>query len=237
MKRPQMVLGALLICIGLPALQLGAEPVELFGFLDQPEQLKAMEGTAFDLAWFAPGARERLKNFHSIIVDQPEFFLAPDSRQKGIKPDALKMLADDFMNAIADEIEGSYLVVGQSGPGVLHLRWALGNVIFKKKWSKNPLKYTPVGATTNAIKKAISDDLTKKVNIADMTIEAEFLDSATGERLAAFAERRKKGEEATSWQELDALMHSYGKLLVCRMDNARKLPTEQVDCLEGTDGS
>ena len=237
MKQVHMVLVALLICIGLPAAHLGAQSVELFGFLDQPEQLQPMEGTAFDLAYLAPGAREQLKNFHSIIVDQPEIFLAPDSRQKGVKPDAIKMLADDFMNAIADEIEGSYLVVGQSGPGVLHLRWALGNVILKKKWSKNPLKYTPVGASVNAVRKSLSDDLTKKVNVADITIEAELLDSYTGERLGAFAEGKKKGEEATSWEELDALMHSYGKLLVCRMDNARKLPAEQVDCLEGADGS
>ena len=164
-------------------------------------------------------------------MEQPEIFLHPESKYQGLKPDALKMLADDFMNALADEVEKSYLVVSTPDEGVLHLRWAIGNVQLKKKWSKNPLKYTPVGATVNAVRKAVSDDITKKLALVEMTVEAEFLDSQTGERLFAAREWRRKGKDPTSWKELDELMRSWGRTIACRMDNARLPEGERKNCL------
>ena len=127
-----------------------------FGFLDDDVQLRANPDTAASLTWLAPDVYNRLAQYNAIIVEQPEIFLHPESKYKGLKPDALKMLADDFMNALADEVEKSYLVVSTPDEGVLHLRWAIGNVQLKKKWSKNPLKYTPVGATVNAVGHSVS---------------------------------------------------------------------------------
>ena len=44
---------------------------------------------------------------------------------------------------------GSYQITHAKGPRVLHMRWAVTNLNLKKKWSKNPLAYTPIGAVTN----------------------------------------------------------------------------------------
>jgi len=203
-----------------------------FGFLDEEVQLGVNPASAVSLVWHAPDIYDRLASYNAIIVEQPEIFLHPESKYKGIKPDAWKMLADDFMNAFADEIEKSYLVVSTPGEGVVHFRWAIGNLRLKKKWSKNPLKYTPVGATVNAVRKAVADDITKKVAMVEMTVEMELLDSQTGERLGAAREWRRQGEDPTSWKELDKLMRSWGALMACRLDNARLPEGERKNCLE-----
>ncbi len=236
MSRKRIGMMVTLAVLGLGSVVWAQDEPPGFGFLDEEVQLGVNPASALSHIWHVPDIYNRLANYDAIIVEQPEIFLHPESKYKGIKPDALKMLADDFMNAFADEIEKSYLVVSTPGEGVVHFRWAIGNVRLKKKWSKNPLKYTPVGAAVNAVSKAASDDITKKLALVEMTVEAEFLDSQTGERLFAAREWRRKGKDPTSWKELDELMRSWGRTIVCRMDNAR-VPQEQgKNCIEGVSG-
>ena len=221
-----------LAVLGLGSMVWAQDAPPGFGFLDDEVQLRANPNTAVSLTWLAPDAYSRLAQYNAIIVEQPEIALHPESTHKSIKPDAVKLLADDFMNAVAGAIETSYPVVTAPGDGVLHFRWAIGNLKLKKKWSKNPLKYTPVGAAAGAVKKSMTDDLTQKVAVHEMTIELELLDSQTGERLFAAREWREKEKDPTSWEELDQLMHSWGKTLACRMDNARVPQDKRKNCLK-----
>jgi hypothetical protein len=175
-----------------------------------------------------------MADYDAVIIGQPEIFISPESKYKGFKPDALKILADSFATLVAEELEGTYRITTEPGPGVLHMRWAVTNLMLKRKWSKNPLAYTPVGAAANAIKKGVTSDITKKVQLKDVTLEIEFVDSVSGERLVAAAERRKKkGEDnLKSWDDLEELLSAYGRLTKCRLDNAR-VPQEQwIDCVE-----
>jgi hypothetical protein len=207
------------------------ETVEL-QFLDNPEQLQPMAGVAVDRIYLTEGTFERFRNYNAVIIEQPEIFLHPDSNYKGIKPDALKRLADDFASSVIAELEGAYEITDEAGPNVLWVRWALTNVHLKHQWSKNPLSYTPVGAVKDAVQKSLRDDITKKVALKGVVLEVELLDSQTGKRLAAAVESRHRRDEPTSWPELEKMMRAFGKLLKCRLDNAR-VPREQwIDCVE-----
>lgn len=212
-----------------------AAEVEFFGFLDNPEQLQPSPQWGFDSMYVKPGAFEAMAGYDAVMIEQPEIFLHPDSKYQGIKPDAWKVLADGFREAQIQELEGAYRIVDEPGPGVLYIRYALGNVMLKRKWSKNPLNYTPVGAAKNAIKKKLSDDITKKTSLAELTIELEVLDSVTGERLVAGIDTRKKKVEATSWEAIEEYMHVTGKLLRCRLDNARRPSEQWENCVEKMD--
>jgi hypothetical protein len=186
------------------------------------------------------GGAAKLRNYDTVLIEQPEIFLHPDSKYKGLKPDALKRLADDFASSIIAELEPAYAITDEAGPSVLHVRWALTNLELKHKWSKNPLSYTPVGAVKDAVQKALRDDITKNVALKGVVLEIELLDSQTGERLAAAVESRHRRDEPTSWPELEKMMRNFGKLLKCRLDNVR-VPQEQwIDCVEmivsGTSG-
>ncbi len=218
------VLAVLLIAAG--------EETQFLGFLDNPEQIQPTPDLGFDSMYIAPGARQKVANYDAVMIEQPEIFLHPDSKYQGIKPDAWKLLADGFRQAWIGEVEGAYRIVDEPGPGVLHVRFALGNIMLKKKWSKNPLKYTPVGAVTNTIKKKLSDDVIKKTSLAEVTIAMELLDSVTGERLVAGIEKRKKKTDATDWDQLEQFMRGTGQLFRCRLDNARVLREQWENCVE-----
>lgn len=182
--------------------------------------------------YMAEGVASKLGEYNALIVDQPEVHLDPDSKYQDIEPDALARLVDDFQAAFTGELEKVYEITDEPGPDVLRVKWALTNLQLKYKWSKNPLSYTPVGAATHEIRKARSDDVTKKAALRGVMLEIELLDSHTGERLSAAVESRHRKDEPTSWQELEDLVRTYGRLLKCRLDNAR-VPREQwIDCVE-----
>jgi Protein of unknown function (DUF3313) len=232
LKTLPFVIRALVILIALLApVSAGwaQEAAELL-FLDQPEQLRPVPGSPVDRLYMAEGVAERLKDYNALIIEQPEIFFDSDSKYQGIKPDTLKRFADDFADFVKAELEGAYEITDQAGPGVLHVRWAFTHLRLKFKWSKRPLSYTPIGAAANEIRKARRDDITEKVSLRGVVIELEILDSQTSERLVAAVESRRKEDEPTSWPELEALMHTFGQRLKCRLDNAR-VPREQwIDC-------
>lgn len=201
-------------------------------FLDSPEQLQPVTEGAVDRIYLAPGVASKLGEYNALIVEQPKVFLDPDSKYQDIEPDALEHLADDLAAAFTGELEGVYEITDEAGPDVLRVRWALTNLELKYKWSKNPLSYTPVGAVAHAVGKARSDDITKKAALRGVMLEFELLDSRTGERLAAGVESRHRHNEPTSWPELEGLMRTYGRLLKCRLDNARVPPEQWIDCVE-----
>ncbi len=206
------------------------------GFLDDYSMLKSRSNDAIDRVYIAPNAMDLLAGFDSVMVDQPEVFLATDTKYKGAKPDALKALADTLRTTLSDQLAaGGYKSVDAAGPGVVYMRWAVTDLYLKKK-KRGLLSYTPAGFIVNAAVKAATKDLWKKIDIVEMNIEAEFIDSQSGAVIAAVmlerGARKAKGQkvEIVSWEELDATMQTFGARLVCNLDNARKSESERDDC-------
>jgi len=187
----------------------------------------------------APDLRARLQGYDSIMVDQPEIFLHAESPYGGFKPDDMKAIADGFRDAVSKELDANYAVVEEPGEKVLYLRIAATDLYVKRKRSKNPLNYTPVGFVLSTVKKKLTKDLDKKLSLVELSVEAEMLDSVTGERLAAAVERlgARKDKQAgqkkdpSSWTELDWAMAECGRRMRCRLDNARRPEADRVDCL------
>ena len=42
-----------------------------------------------------------MANYSAVMIDQPEIFIAPKSKYKGMKPDDMKQLADDLEASIS----------------------------------------------------------------------------------------------------------------------------------------
>ncbi|MEE4300065.1 MAG: DUF3313 domain-containing protein [Pseudomonadales bacterium] len=216
------------------------------GFLDDYDQLRADPGFAADRVYLVPDAADRFARYDAVMVDQPEVFIASDSRYRGMKPDDLKLLADSFRSAVTDELSETYRIAEEPGPGVLYLRFATTDLQLRK--TRNLLDFTPVGVVTNvvpgvrdvksALRSAVIKDFSRRVSLIELTIEAELLDSVSGERIAALVAQlgqrrdREAGLEqrATSWEEAEQVVRTYGSRLVCRLDNARKEPEQRGDC-------
>ena len=207
------------------------------GFLDDYSILEQRVGDAIDRVYIAPGTEERLATYDAVMVDQPEVHMSPDSKYGGAKPDHLKMLADTARLTLVERLEedGGYKVVEEAGPGVVYMRWAITDLYLKKK-KRGLLSYTPVGFVVHATAQAAIRDVWKKIDMVELNIEVEFVDSTTGDVLAAVvAERgaRKadgQKQELVSWEELDATMNTFGLRLRCSLDNARVDASSREDC-------
>ena len=93
------------------------------------------------------------------------------------------------------------------------------------------MSYTPIGLVTNAVKSGVTD-ITNKIDLKGITIEMELLDSTTEEQFAALLETRSHTEEEpASWEEVEALIIGYAQRGRCRLDNARVLEENRIDCL------
>jgi hypothetical protein len=226
--------------LGLVVLLLSASVAlgqERSGFLGDYSGLEPAQDGSGDLIFVAPGAIEKLADYKSVMVDQPEIFIAADSPYKGMKPEDMLALSEELRSSVIGRLEGAYPVVDEPGPGVLYLRLAITDLYLKKK-SRSPLGYTPAGAVVHGIKKAATKDMQKKINLVEMTLEVEVLDSEGHQRLVALVEPRgarkdkEKGQkkDPSSWEEMEAMIQSVGKRLRCRLDNARLPAEQQSDC-------
>ena len=206
------------------------------GFLTDYSLLKARKGDMVNRIYIAPNALERLKDYNAVLVDQPEIFIAPDSKYKGAKADQLKQLADTARLAMMEQFEsGGYTIADAPGPGVLYLRWAIADLYLKKK-KRSLLSYTPVGAVVHATKQSAIRDLWKKINVVEIGLEVEFSDAVNGDILAAATSKQgmRKGrgqkEDLVSWEELDAMFSTVGERARCNLDNAKRPQSEWQVC-------
>ena len=53
----------------------------------------------------------------------------------------------------------------------------------------------------------------------------------SGQRLVAGIDTRSKKADATSWSAMEDYMHVSGKVLLCRLDNARRPQEQWENCV------
>ena len=174
------------------------------GFLSDYSKLKPVKSAAGDeLVFVAPGAYERAVGYKAVMVDQPEILFSADSEYRGMKPEDIAELASIMRTVAKERLEerGRYKVVEQPGPDVLFVRMALTELYLKKK-KRGVLAYTPVGAVaklgTDALKETLS-----KIDIIEMTFEAELVDSTSRMSLVRSSSRaahaRRKVRRNSGW--------------------------------------
>ncbi len=186
-----------------------------------------------------PDALSKLSGYKAIMIDQPEFSVAADSKYKSLKPDDLVMLAETMRAVLDDKLIEDYFVVDLPGPEVLLLRTAASN-LYLQKAKRGILSYTPIGAIVHAVKQSKTEDIAKKISFVEITFEFELLDSQSGETIAAFITQRgqrkdkqkKQKMDPSSWEELLGIFETLGSRLNCWLDNARSPETEHKNCIE-----
>lgn len=182
------------LVFGLAALVLLAgcatNPPEASGFLGDSWQLKPDKYGKAGLLW-AEKPNFDWKRYRRVQLDPVLVYYHPRAGSKAIQPEELKKLADYFREAVVAELTGSYPVTTDAGPDVLRVRAAIVDVV-----PANP-----------ALNVATTMLAFVPLDLGGAAIEAEFLDSVSGERLAAMAER-KKGSPANLKSGFTELGHA-----------------------------
>ncbi|NQY25677.1 MAG: DUF3313 domain-containing protein [Piscirickettsiaceae bacterium] len=164
-----------------------------------------------------------LKKYSKILIEPVEIWLHPDSTYKGIQPDTLKAMADSFAQILVDELEPDYTIVANVGADTLVVRLAIMGLKTKKK-KRKLLGYLPVVLVAGAL----NTNALKRVSLVDAGIEAEVLDSITGERLAVLVDtgiripesESKKGKLA--WKDIEMSLRFYAKRFKAQLDERKK---------------
>jgi hypothetical protein len=167
-----------------------------------------------------------LKNYDKFIVDEVTVQLLPQAKERNLDPEDLKRLARDFRKALIDELQksGRYAIVTDPGPRVLHLRAALTDVEPARNKANTAVTAGAVAASAAMAPGAAL--VAPRLSVGRASIEAEMLDSQSGERTVAVV-TSKQGRRFFSglrgikkWGDVEAAFKQWAKAFRERLDQA-----------------
>lgn len=205
------------------------------GFLQDYSRLQPAEADWLDYIWTSKDYRERIAAAQAVAIPQPELFLAPDSKYKGMKPDDMKVITDSMRQLVVEAFAGGYQIAETAGPNTIVVRMAFSNLYLKKKPRTPLIGYLPQAYIATSAKRALLNDFTENILLTQVVFEAELVEAETGdivaEMLLKLGSRRDK-KEFSSWDELAVALSVGAARLRCRFDNAAVPESEARDCLE-----
>jgi hypothetical protein len=152
---------------------------EYAGFLSDYSKLKPNANFENTVSFVRDDPAKNIHKYVAVIVDPPVVYVATNADPKDIPDRGRAALTEYFQVAITKAVESAFPVVKDPGPLVLRLRTAIIGV-----------DVGPAGDKTGEA------GLEHQVNIGKVGIEAEFVDSETGEQIAAAVDHETLGEGA-----------------------------------------
>jgi hypothetical protein len=225
---------ALAVLVAAPSLAAGNgkaqkrkhQPPPFSGFLGDYSGLGEFKGD--DSALIYRRTDDVLADYDRFIVEPVLMYLAPDSLGQAIDPAELAMLADAMRDAMIGVLHDppQLAVVDEAGPRTLTLRVAITRVeaVKVKKNIGSSLVGTAVGAAVPG-----AGFLVPRADLGEAWIEAELVDSLTGERQAAMVDS-ESGQKYFSglkgykrWGDVKAAFHYWAKELRAEIKRERKI--------------
>ena len=200
-----------------------ARSVNASGFLGDYSQLKAGNGSADDPLLIYANPKADCKKYKSVLLDPVTLWAKADgSSFAKLEPADRNLLTTEFDKALRETVaKGGYAVVSNPGPDVMRIRAALteaekSNVMMKEISVVAP--YVSGAAT------AWSEYKGQALFTGDAAFEVEALDSVTGERLYAAADKRVGKMDPRnyhSWDDVTESFKAWSERGVKRLTNCR----------------
>jgi len=181
LKRLALPFLSLLVLV-LPINVQAAGPVTHSNFIDGKVKLEKCPRRHGSYCYLKPGIQ--LAKYNKVAFTPIEFRLHPQSQYRGVEPDDYKLVSDMFHQTLIGQLEPDYQVVISTDDKTLAVRIALIDIKLKKK-SRTLMGWTPIGLVAGTAQ----DKVSKKLELLDAVLEAEFLDGTTGERLAVLVDQ------------------------------------------------
>lgn len=208
-----MTILSLMVCASLVGCT-GRPKVGHSGFLGDYSEFKKDPELEDSMQWRS--LNKSLKDYDKFIIDPIIIHFAPDAEGTAINPDEVKELTDHFRNQAIEALNESphYQVVDTPGPGVLRMRVAITGIE----------KTTPLMNIHPGMKLMGG-------GLGGAAMEAEGIDSVTGERVIAVVDARSGGRlgMTAGWKtygHVKQVMDNWVKRFVKRLDKAHGYATE-----------
>jgi hypothetical protein len=156
---------------------------EFSGFLGDYSMLEPdpeLEGAP--LTWASEDVESNLREYIAIIVDPVEVFIQSDVDEALIPEAAVETVSNYFQYALRMAVSDAFPVADGPGPLVMRLRAAVVGI--------------DVGGELDAAGLPEGEALPRAVNIGEVVVEMELVDSETGERIAAVVDKAPLGQGA-----------------------------------------
>jgi hypothetical protein len=200
-------------------------------FLGDLSGFQRMQNGRDTIYWIAPGlTRPQVESYRAVIVEPVSLSLSENSEHKGIRADEGMALAGYFRNALVDALQDRYTVVSQAGPNVLRIRPAITDIHRNKPIT--PMEFTPVGLALKGVETVTGMPSPRELLLGpspfnQASVEMEFLDATSGQRLAAFRDTRKaKGDDASkkdvTWGQVKETLDGWARDVRRTLDDPRK---------------
>jgi hypothetical protein len=150
------------------------------GFLKTYPQFQPGPPEGIDQIYTKPGMD--LKKYRRVMLDEAQFFLSKEAANQGLQASELKELSDSFHRAVFEALGAAYPLVSEPGKDVLRIRLAITDIETSNPAMTGITTVLPVGLAVSVAKKATTGGHT---GVGGASMEVEFLDSMTNERLAA----------------------------------------------------
>ena len=196
----------------------GTQKPQYSGFLGDYSKLKPATDREGVMLYVNKSAKYR--DYTKVMFQPVEVYITPGPDYKGVQPDVLKRMSDEFIAAFKRALSPGYEVVNAPGPGVLIVRTAITGVQPVSP-GLTPIDFLPVKMVFNAGRAAAG----KAPQVIELTAEMEVLDSDKNRLAAAVANRKgdktlQQGEQIT-WQHLQAISDYWAKSFRQRLDELR----------------
>jgi len=161
------------------------------------------------------------KRYDQMLIDPITIWYRETA--SGIPAEEAQQLADHLDAALRQQLAKDYTLVDQPGSGVLRLRVAITEMKGAKKALNVTSSVLPPMRLMSAVKKVTTGT---HAFVGRAGIEAEILDSMTGERLAAAVDhrvgtKRIKGS-ASTWGQVQAAFDYWAERLRIRLEELRQ---------------
>lgn len=153
---------------------------EFSGFLSDYSQLekgKSLDGQAVVLKWVSPMLPFR--KYTKVMLDPVVIYPSPQPGPQ-LRAEVLKSMLAYLNKAVVQEVSRDYEVVTQAGPDVVRLRSAITGVKTKAE-DLEAYEYIPIAFALASVQTVTGT----RDEVVEIFLEAELLDSSSGERLAA----------------------------------------------------
>ncbi len=218
MKTARVVLAIMIGLALMASTGFAAEP-KYFGFLgDLYKDLQpGIEGQA-KMIWMKPGVM--FGKYNKFMVDSVIFFFADDSEYKGIDPNEMKELGDNFNQAIVAAFKDKYPIVTEPGPDVARFRIAITGVKASKPGVSAVSSILPIGLAFSLVRKGATGSYS---GAGTTSAELEFLDTTASQPIAAAVDEQSAsfGDRFKKWESAQEAFKHWAERIVGFIDNTR----------------
>jgi len=228
MKKSNSVALSILLAALLPiSSPLAEDKPEFSGFLGNYSDFRESKRVEDAWVYYKPNfSVDDLKHYNKLVIDPVEMMPHKKAEIKTISPETRERVAGYFRDAIRKAMEPDYKIVDAPGKDVIRVRAAITNLV-PRDVEHGVAEHLPIMLLFRAGKAAHRAATDQQEITVEATLEMEFDDSISGERLMAIVDGHrgarvtlKTGEPDINWQHVSAALDYWAKTMRERFDEA-----------------